>query len=104
MLMETAEHLADMSSVLQKIAVRINQDVIEIDDNRDIQHVAENVIHESLKHRRCVSETLGDDQPFKGPIFSVEHRFLFITIHYANKMVSVAEVNLGVKVPFTQGV
>src|ERR1700733_9342642 len=104
MLTETAEHLADMSAVLQKIAIQINQDVIEIDDKGDIQHVTENVVHESLKCRRCISETLRDDQPFKGPIFSAEHCFPFIAVRYMNKMVSMVEVNLGVKVPFTRGV
>ena len=45
---KSSEYLTDMFSV-KFFVVQIDKDVIEVDDYADIEHVGEDVIHESLE-------------------------------------------------------
>ena len=48
MFAESSEYFLDMSIVfLQR--VRVDQDVIQINDDTDVNHIGEDVIHEPLK-------------------------------------------------------
>ena len=45
-------------------AVRIDQDVIQIDYDIDVYHVREDVVHKSLKSCWCISKPFRHYQPF----------------------------------------
>jgi hypothetical protein len=54
----------DVFPVLRRV-IGINQDVVEVDNDANIEHNAENVIHEMLKNRRTVGKTERHDLPLK---------------------------------------
>jgi hypothetical protein len=64
MLPESVEDFFDVLFVLGHI-VRVDQDVIEVDNDTDIEEVAEDVIHEALKGHRDVGKSEWHYQPFK---------------------------------------
>ena len=70
--------------------VRVYEDIIEVYYYTNIQHVAEDVIHKSLKSGRPIGKSEWNYQPFKGAVASVKGGFPFVTIHYANQMVGMA--------------
>ena len=41
-----------------------DEDVINVDEDKPVQHVTENIIHQSLEHSRGVGEAKGHDQIF----------------------------------------
>ena len=53
---ETSEYFADMFLV-KFFVVGIDEDVVEVNDYADIEHVKENVVHESLKSGWSVGES-----------------------------------------------
>jgi hypothetical protein len=78
MLPESAEDFFDMLFVLGHI-VRVDQDVIEVDNDTDVEEVAKDVIHELLKGRRGIGKSKGHYQPFKRAIASAEGSLPFFT-------------------------
>ena len=60
MLSETLEHLANMIFVVFFVVAE-DENVIQLYDNKDISHVAEDVIHEMLKGGWGVGHTKGHD-------------------------------------------
>ena len=63
---ESAEHFPDVSFVLRKIT-GIDQYVIQIDNDINVYHIHEDVIHELLKSCGCVSKAFQNYQPLKDP-------------------------------------
>src|SRR5882724_1362660 len=61
---ESVEYLLNVEFVLGKV-VGIDEDVIQIYDDYDIDHICENVIHESLKHSGCISKPFRHYQPLE---------------------------------------
>lgn len=57
------ESLKDVSAVFIQIP-RINENVINVDDNKLLEHVSEHLIHESLGHRWLVSQSVRYSSPF----------------------------------------
>ena len=53
---ESSKYFADMFSV-KFFVVGIDEDVVEVNDYADIEHVGEDVIHESLKSGWSVGES-----------------------------------------------
>ncbi|KIO01228.1 hypothetical protein M404DRAFT_150889, partial [Pisolithus tinctorius Marx 270] len=62
----------------------------------DIEHVCKDAIDESLEGRRCISQTEWHYLPLVRTIMSVECHFPFISICYADQMIGMAEVDLGI--------
>src|SRR5882724_8022411 len=48
--MESAKYFSDMSLVFGNV-VRVDEDVIQIDDDNDVNHVHKNIVHKPLESR-----------------------------------------------------
>lgn len=57
------ESLKDVSAVFIQIP-RINENVINVDDNKLLEHVSEHLVHESLGYRRLVNQSVRHSSPF----------------------------------------
>ena len=64
MLSETLEHLANVIFVVLFVVAE-DGDVVQIYDNKDVGHVAEDVVHEMLKGGWGVGHTEGHDEVFE---------------------------------------
>src|SRR5882672_7639558 len=53
--MESSEYFPDMGFVLGNV-VGIVEDVVQVDDDYDINHICEDVIHKLLKSCWCISK------------------------------------------------
>ena len=53
---ETSEYLPDMFTMEFRI-VGVDEDIIQVDNNTDIEHVREDIVHESLKSGRSICES-----------------------------------------------
>ena len=97
---ESTENFADMLPVLLRI-IGVDEDIVQVDDNRLIEQVLEDVVHETLESSRCVSKTFGDNQPFKRAITSPESCFPLVSLRNPDQMVRMAEIDLRVNPSFT---
>ncbi|KIO00230.1 hypothetical protein M404DRAFT_152992 [Pisolithus tinctorius Marx 270] len=61
-----------------------------------LHHVCKDAIDESLESRRCVSQTEWHHPPLVRTITSAESRFPLISICYADQIIGMAEIDLGV--------
>src|SRR5882672_1884492 len=68
---ESAKYFSDVSLVFGNV-VRVDEDVIQIDDDNDINHVREDVIHKPLESCRSISKPFRHYQPLKRSIASLE--------------------------------
>jgi hypothetical protein len=91
---EAMEDLTDLITMFVRV-VRVDQNVVEVDDYADVSEVRENVIHESLEGSRCVTETKGHDQVFERSETSAECSFPFVSGGYADQVISGSKVDLG---------
>ena len=62
-----------------------------------IQEVTKNVVHESLERGRSIGQPERHDKPFKGAITGPKDGFPFVTFRNADQVISVLEINCGVK-------
>src|SRR5882724_4598994 len=93
--MESAEYFPDMFLMLGDI-VRINEDVIQIDDDTNVDHVSENVVHKSLEGCGSVSKPFRHYQPLKRPVSGSKSRLPFFSSGKSDKMIWVPEIDFGV--------
>ena len=93
----------DMLMVLFHV-VRVDEDIIQIDEDAYIEHVGEDVIHEVLKSCQCISQTEEHNTPFKGAVAGVEGGFPFVTFTDSNKVVGMLQVNFGIHRGLSQAV
>ncbi|KIO07671.1 hypothetical protein M404DRAFT_135586 [Pisolithus tinctorius Marx 270] len=61
-----------------------------------LHHVCNDAIDESLESCRHISQTEWHYMPLVRTITSAEHHFPFISVCYADQMIGMAEINLGV--------
>jgi len=61
---ESAEYFPNVGFMLGNV-VRIHEDVIQIYDDYDIDHICENFIHKSLKSGGCISNPFRHYQPLE---------------------------------------
>ena len=92
---ESAEYFQDVSFVLGKV-VGIDQYVIQVDNDINVHHIGEDVIHEPLKSCGSVSKAFRHYQPLKRSVASSEGGLPFISCCNADQMVRVSEVNFSV--------
>ena len=76
--------------------IGVYQDVIQVYDYGDINHISEGVIHEPLETHWGVGEPLGHHKPLERSISGPEGGFPFVTIGDADKVVGMLQVDLGV--------
>src|SRR5467141_4208600 len=68
---ESAKYFSDVSLVFGNV-VRVDEDVIQIDDDNDINHVREDVVHKPLESRWSISKPFRHYQPLERSIASSE--------------------------------
>jgi len=61
---ESAEYFPNMEYVFRNV-VGIDEDVIQIYDDYDVNHICENVIHKYLKSSGCISKPFRHYQPLE---------------------------------------
>ena len=52
---ESLEYFLNMDLVLGHI-VGVDEDVVQIDDDSDVDHICKSIIHKSLKSCRCIGK------------------------------------------------
>ena len=93
---ESGKDFPDMGRVLLWI-VGVYQDVIQVYDYGDINHIGEDVVHEPLETHRGIGEPLGHHKPLeRRPVSGPEGGFPFVAIGDADEVVGMSQVNLGV--------
>jgi len=75
---ESAEYFPNVKFVLRNI-VGIDEDVVQIYDDYDVNHIHENLIHKSLKTSRCICKPFRHYQPLKGTVAGSECSLPFIS-------------------------
>src|SRR5882672_1854356 len=75
---ESAKYFSDVSLVFGNV-VRVDEDVVQIDDDYDINHVREDVVHKPLESRWSISKPFGHYQPLERSITSSECSFPFVS-------------------------
>src|SRR5882724_154986 len=75
---ESAENFHNMEYVFRNV-VGIHEDVVQIYDDYDLNHICENIIHKSLKSGRCISKPFRHYQPLEGTIKGSECRLPFVS-------------------------
>ena len=92
-----------MSFVLAHI-FRVNEDIVEVDDDANVEEVTENVIHEVLESSGGAHKSERHNKPFKRAIVSTESGLPFFTIGNMNEVVSMLEVDFGEYTGFLQSI
>ena len=77
------------------LGVGKNQDVVEIDENLPVEHVAEYVIDQGLEDSRRIGEAEWHDQILVVACRGVEGGLPLISLPDADEVVGVAQVQLG---------
>ena len=102
-LTEFGKDLLDMGWVLLQI-IGVYQDVIQVYNYGDVNHIRKNVIHEPLETHWGIGEPLGHYKPLERPVLSLEGGFPFIAISNMDEVVGMSQVDLGVDPRLVQGI
>ena len=86
--------------MLHKV-IGIDQDVVQIDNDIDVYHIHENVIHESLKSCGSVSKAFWHYQPLERSVLSSESGFPFVSFGNVYEMICMPEIDFGVDSSFS---
>src|SRR5882724_5258103 len=92
---EPTKYFLNMSFVFRNV-VGIDENVVQIYDDNDVNHIHKDVIHKSLKSCQSISKPFRHYQPFKGTVTGPEGGLPFISGCDPNKMVCMPEVDFGV--------
>ena len=63
--------------------IQVDEDVIQVNNYRDVNHVGKDVIHEPLEISWGIGKPFGHHQPLKEPVVGAEGGFPFIPSHNA---------------------
>ena len=85
------EYLSDMFLMFFGV-VQVYEDVIEINDNMDVKHVTETVIHEPLESCWSICEAKRHNHPFEGSVMCLESCLPFNTFSNADQVISMLEI------------
>ena len=75
---ESAEYCLHVEYVFRNV-VGIDEDVVQIYDDYDVDHICENVIHKSLKSGGCISKPFRHYQLLEGTITGSECSLPFVS-------------------------
>src|SRR5882724_10633527 len=92
---ESAKYFPDMFLVLGDV-VGIDENVVQIHDDTNVDHVSENVIHKSLEGCGGVSKPFRHYQPLERPISGSKSRLPFLSGGKSNEMICVLKIDFGV--------
>ena len=85
---KTTKYFANVRA-MRGMILRVNENVVQIDDDRDIQHISEDVVHEPLEGCWRVRKTEGHNEPFKRAIASAKGSLPFVALSDTNEVISV---------------
>jgi hypothetical protein len=74
---------------------RIYQDVVKVYHYTDVKEVGENLVHEALEGRRCVTEAKWHDIEFEGPIPRSKRGLPLVSRCNTDEVVSISKIQLG---------
>ena len=81
---------------------RVDENIMKVDNNTNIKHICEDVIHKVLEGSRCIGQAKGHHHPLEGSILGLEYCLLFITIPDLDEIVvGMLQINLGIDLHFT---
>ena len=75
---ESAKHFSNVVFVLGNI-VGIDEDVIQVNDDNDVDHVREDVVHESLEGCECISKPFRHYHPLERTVMGSECSLPFVS-------------------------
>ena len=75
---ESAKYFFNVEFMFGNV-VRIDENVVQIYDDYDINHICENVIHKYLKSGGCISKPFRHYQPLEGTIMGSECSLPFVS-------------------------
>ena len=71
-----------------------HEDIVEVNDDRDVEEVLEDVIHKTLESGGSIRKSEGHYEPFEGSVFRPEGSFPFVAFRDADQMVRMTEIYL----------
>src|SRR5882724_7355062 len=92
---EPTKYFLNVSFVFRKV-VGIDENVIQIYDDNDVNHICEDVVHKLLKSCWSISKPFRHYQPFKRTVAGLEGSVPFVSGCDLNEMVCLPEVDFGV--------
>jgi hypothetical protein len=98
-----SEYFLDMGSMLCQI-VGVDEHIIQVDDDADVEHIGEDVIHEALESSGGVGQSEWHNKPLKQAIAGAESCFPFISFSYSDKVIGVLKVDFRVDTRFTRAI
>ena len=94
MLMEQLEYLSEMSGVGGEVEA-VDEDIVEIDDNRSIKERAKDIVHEGRKGSRCVGEAERHDGELVGTVAGYAGGLRHVSLLDPHLEVPALQVELG---------
>src|ERR1700728_705980 len=84
--------------------VGVDENVSEVDNDRNVSEVGEDFVHETLEGGGCVTKTKGHNQEFESSVSGPKGCFPFIARSNPDIEVTNSEVDLSVDSPFTSAI
>ena len=97
MLDEAVQALVYLLDVLVRI-FGVNKDVIEVNDNTNVQHILEDVVHKALKRSRRVCQAVVHYLEFVRTISCMKGGFPFVALGNVHEVVGPVEIDLRINV------
>jgi hypothetical protein len=94
MLLESSEDLLDLALMISHV-FGVDKDVVEVDDDTDVEHIAEDVVHEVLECGWRISEAERHDKVFEMTVAGAEGGFPLIAFFDAEKVITRSQIELG---------
>lgn len=91
------------NSLFSSLCLREDQNIIQIDKEEFVQHIAENITDECLEHHWGISESERHYLIFEMSDECLEGSLLFVPAADSDEMIGVPEVKLGEGLAFWNG-
>ena len=72
-----------------------DEDIVEVDDDEDVRHIGEDVVHQTLERSRGVGKSEGHDEIFEASVAGLEGCLPLVTLGDPEEVVSAAEIDFG---------
>jgi hypothetical protein len=103
MLDEAFQYEVNMVVMFGRI-LRVNENIVEVDNYKVVSNIGEDIIHEGLKSGGCVGKSKLNHVVFERTKFAAERCLPFIPFLDTNQMVRIGEVKASVNAGLTETV
>ena len=103
MLTEQLEYLSEMSGVGGEVRA-VDEDIVEVDDNRSVKERAKDIVHEGREGSRCIGEAERHDSEFVGAVAGYAGGFRFFALLDPYLEVPALQIELGEDLGATKAV